>query len=207
MKTWNQCHIKKSEVEFTKGKAVCKSCRASIIKAERTQAKLTTCRILQRGNRKWQQLPYTHTQYEKLRKNPKRFNITPMKDWHFPVNSMYKERYRDMFKKGILRDIIVLDAIHENNDINMEIKFIVNSLATELLGIKPVKIDIPIIHIMIDAGGLCLLYYATEIKTLTVCPAIYKMVIFMIMVPPYTCSRCAVKTSKSAKATYGTPYF
>ena len=63
---------------------------------------------------------------------------------------MYKEHYRDMFKKGILRDSIVLDAIHENNDINMEIKFIVNSLATELRGIKPVKIDIPIIHIIID---------------------------------------------------------
>ena len=91
-----------------------------MIKAEKTQAKLTTCTILQRGNRKWQQLPNTHTQYEKLRKkNPKRFNITQVKDWHFPVNSMYKEHYGDMFKKGILRDIIVLDSIHENNDINM----------------------------------------------------------------------------------------
>ena len=39
MKACNQCHIKKSEVEFTKGKAVCKSCRAAIIKAGRTQVK------------------------------------------------------------------------------------------------------------------------------------------------------------------------
>ena len=69
------------------------------------------------------------------------------------------------------------------------------------------KTDISIIHIIIDAGGPWMPHFATEIKKLTVCPAIYKMVIFMIMVPPYTCSRCAVKTSKSAKATSGTPYF
>ena len=31
-----------------------------------------------------------------------------------------------MHKKGIFRDIIVLDAINENGDINMEIKFIVS---------------------------------------------------------------------------------
>ena len=39
---------------------------------------------------------------------------------------MYKEHDGDMFKKGIFRDIIVLDAILENGDINMKIKFIVN---------------------------------------------------------------------------------
>ena len=39
MQTCNKCHIKKSKVEFTKGKAVCKSCRTAIIKAERSQAK------------------------------------------------------------------------------------------------------------------------------------------------------------------------
>ena len=46
-----------------------------------------------------------------------------------------------MFQKGKFRDIIVLDAIHENSDINIEIKFIVIPPATELLGIKPVEIE------------------------------------------------------------------
>ena len=41
-------------------------------------------------------------------------------------------------KRGIFRDIIVLDAIHENGDVNKGIKFIVDPSATELLGIKPV---------------------------------------------------------------------
>ena len=54
---------------------------------------------------------------------------------------MYKEHYGDMFKTGILRDIIMFDAIHETSDINMEIKFIVNPPATELLGNKPVEIE------------------------------------------------------------------
>ena len=39
MKTCNQCHIKKSDVEFAKGKVVCKSCRDAKIKPERIQAK------------------------------------------------------------------------------------------------------------------------------------------------------------------------
>ena len=80
MKTCNQCHAEKSEVEFTKGKAVCKSCRASIIKAEITQAKLV-------GNEEQRAEFYrgetengnsyliTPTQYEELRKNPNIFPI------------------------------------------------------------------------------------------------------------------------------------
>ena len=44
MMTCNQCHIKKCEVEFTKGKAVCKSCRAAIIKAERTKGNVLKMR-------------------------------------------------------------------------------------------------------------------------------------------------------------------
>ena len=67
----------------------------------------------------------TTTQYEELRKNTMRFNITPGKDWP-PLNTMYKEHYKDLFKKGIFRDIIMLDAMYENGDITMEIKFIVN---------------------------------------------------------------------------------
>ena len=63
-----------------------------------------------------------------------------MKDWPSPVKSMYKEHYEEMFKKGICRDI-VLDAIHENSDINMEIKFKVYPLATELLDIETEEIE------------------------------------------------------------------
>ena len=85
MKSCNLCQIKKSEVEFTKGKAVCKSCRAAIIKAERTQAKFAENEeqrtefyreAMENGNI----CLITPTQYEELRKNPKRFNITPVKD-------------------------------------------------------------------------------------------------------------------------------
>ena len=58
----------------------------------------------------------------------------------------------------------------------------------------------PTIHIILDAsGGLCLLHYATEIKTLTVCPAIYKMVISIIIIPPYTCLECTVKIYKKVQ--------
>ena len=32
----------------------------------------------------------TATHYEELIKNPKCFNITPVKDWPSPVNSMYE---------------------------------------------------------------------------------------------------------------------
>ena len=35
-----------------------------------------------------------------------------------------------MFRKDIFGDIIMLDAIHESGDINMDIKFIVNPPAT-----------------------------------------------------------------------------
>ena len=41
MKTCNKCHSKKIEKEFTHGKAVCKPCRASIIKNEREQEKVS----------------------------------------------------------------------------------------------------------------------------------------------------------------------
>ena len=79
MKKCNQCHIKKSEVKFTKGKAVCQSCRAAIIKAEKTQAKLAEndeqcaeCyrEAMENGNI---HSIVTPTQYEELRKNLKRF--------------------------------------------------------------------------------------------------------------------------------------
>ena len=65
---------------------------------------------------------------------------------------MYKEHYEDMFKKGIFRDIIVLDAIHENSDININIKFMFNPPATKLLGNNLWRLNIPIIHIIIDAS-------------------------------------------------------
>ena len=43
----------------------------------------------------------------------------------------------------------MLDAIHENSDINMEITFIANPSATELLGNKSVGLNIPTINIII----------------------------------------------------------
>ena len=95
MKACNQCHIKKSEVEFTKSKAVCKYCRAAIIKAERTQAKFAEneeqrAEFYREATDNGNSCLITLTQYEELRKNPKCFNITPVKDWPSPVNSMYK---------------------------------------------------------------------------------------------------------------------
>ena len=73
-------------MEFTKGKAVSKSCRASITKAERTRAKIAENEeqraefyreAMENGNN----CLVTPTQYEELRKNLKRFNITLVKDW------------------------------------------------------------------------------------------------------------------------------
>ena len=64
-----------------------------------------------------------------------------MKDWPSHVNSMYKDTMGTCLKRVYFRDIMVLDAIHENGDINTGIKFIVHPPATEVLGIKPVEIE------------------------------------------------------------------
>ena len=75
----------------------------------------------------------------------------------------------------------------------MEIKFIVNPQATECLAINLWSLNMPTIHIIIDAsGGLCLLHYETEIETLTACPAIYKMVnVHNYNTPIYMLTMCS----------------
>ena len=109
-------------MEFTKGKAVCGSCRAAIIKAERTRAKFAENEeqhavFYRQATEKDNRCLITPTQYEELRKYLMRFNITPMKDWPSPVNSMCKIHFEDMFKKRY----ISLEAIHKNININIEI--------------------------------------------------------------------------------------
>ena len=86
-----------------KCKAVCKSCRAAIIKAERTQVKFAEneeqrAEFYREATENGNSFLITPTQSEELRKNPKRFNITPVKGCPSPVNSMHKEHYGDMFK-------------------------------------------------------------------------------------------------------------
>ena len=59
----------------------------------------------------------------------------------------------------------MLDAIHENSDINMEITFIANPSATELLGNKSVGLDIPTTHIIIIIKKLFVAFPRGETST------------------------------------------
>ena len=107
MKTCNQCHTKKSERDFTKGIAVCKICRAKIIKEQRKQNNLADRNEIEEFYneilKSRQKLFLSQEEFANLNEDPD-FHAASVIDE--PLIKFEKNTtWRDDIKKGLIKDV------------------------------------------------------------------------------------------------------
>ena len=108
MKTCNQCHKKKSERDFTKGKAVCKIYRAESIKKQRAENNLATKEereLFYNNVIKDNDAFLTQEEFDEIKDNPK-YRIWNCLDKTYPLFNKNKQTsWPSDFKKGLIKGV------------------------------------------------------------------------------------------------------
>ena len=119
MKTCKQCHTKKSEREFTKGKAVCKLCRATVIKTQRTQDTLASkeeFKSFYNDFIKGSETFLTIDEFEKYKENPKYKIIDCLNKKQYPLYNLTCKTttWHEDKKKGLINGVYIMREYNEN---------------------------------------------------------------------------------------------